>query len=65
MQKDNTQKLINKLKPGEHFGEKALLNDNDLRNVVFELCRFVYVFSVAPTNIHNPKIKNSLSPSIN
>jgi len=31
VQKDNTQKLINKMKPGEHFGEKALLNDNDLR----------------------------------
>jgi len=31
VQPDNTQKLINKLKQGEHFGEKALLNDNDLR----------------------------------
>jgi len=30
-EKTNTQKLINKLKAGEHFGEKALLNDNDLR----------------------------------
>ena len=32
LQSNNTQKLINKLKAGEHFGEKALLNDNDLRN---------------------------------
>ena len=53
MQKDNTQKLINKLKPGEHFGEKALLNDNDLRNVVLcalflSYARFVYVRVVFP-----------------
>ena len=35
LQSNNTQKLINKLKAGEHFGEKALLNDNDLRNDIY------------------------------
>ena len=39
LQSNNTQKLINKLKAGEHFGEKALLNDNDLRNA-FDFTRF-------------------------
>lgn len=45
VQKDNTQKAINKLKPGEHFGEKALLNDNDLRNAVVVLSAQLRVMS--------------------
>lgn len=54
MQKDNTQKAINKLKPGEHFGEKALLNDNDLRNALLvyrlRVMSFLYNRIVYRTN---------------